>query len=526
MFAFSIVSWDFTDGEVVFDRHDLTISSTERQTVLTGFLFHQAFSDLAVIEIDQTGGRHLTIYGMINGSWNQQLKGNLRPNTLFIDVATIAGRDRLITYEQGRVLWFDPQASSYHSLVSVTSNFVPPRKNEIPHVDITQDVNGDGRDDLVVPDKDGFWIAVQTRDSGFASPVKLGPHADLSGILGADGYRYDPWSQSRIHQIDYNGDDRRDLAFWSGNHFAVHLQDKHGRLARRPARFTTEIAFDTDRVHALANGKMAGRALHSLTDFNGDGIADLVIYALEGKRLSKKRSSYQVHYGTRKAGGLSFTSEIGATFQSKDRIQLRLDWHGTGPETQNLLRITSIANDSVRGNPWKSLKGFMGDDIGLNLEFYRRSAHEFAIRPNTVRGIGLDGAPSHREPGHVPLAIALRGATHEKRKTQRKWPRAFNPNLFIGDITGDGRVDLIKEATFRALNIYVGVPGPGLFAQSPQKVRIIVPHDEEYCWLVDLNRDGKQDILMHHPFTSRDVHGGRKRPVKSEPQQVTMLVMR
>ena len=35
----------------------------------------------------------------------------------------------------------------------------------------------------------------------------------------------------------------------------------------------------------------------------------------------------------------------------------------------------------------------------------------------------------------------------------------------------------------------------------------------EYTWLVDLNEDGKQDILMHHPSTT-------------DPHQVTVLIAR
>ena len=37
--------------------------------------------------------------------------------------------------------------------------------------------------------------------------------------------------------------------------------------------------------------------------------------------------------------------------------------------------------------------------------------------------------------------------------------------------------------------------------------------NEEYTWLVDLNRDDKQDVLMHHPSTT-------------EPHRVTMLIAR
>ena len=27
---------------------------------------------------------------------------------------------------------------------------------------------------------------------------------------------------------------------------------------------------------------------------------------------------------------------------------------------------------------------------------------------------------------------------------------------------------------------------------------MILPYDGEYCWLEDLDRDGKQDVVLHH----------------------------
>ena len=93
-------------------------------------------------------------------------------------------------------------------------------------------------------------------------------------------------------------------------------------------------------------------------------------------------------------------------------------------------------------------------------------------------------------------------------------------------MTGDGLADLLIGDHPRIMDIFVGVSGPGLFAQQPQKVAVAVPNDEEYTWLVDLNKDGKQDILMHHPFTLRDAHGARRLPPGAEPQRVTMLIAR
>ena len=93
-------------------------------------------------------------------------------------------------------------------------------------------------------------------------------------------------------------------------------------------------------------------------------------------------------------------------------------------------------------------------------------------------------------------------------------------------MTGDGRSDLLIESTFRGLHVFVGTPGPDLFVRRPQEVAVILPNDEEYTWLVDLNKDGKQDILMHHPFTLRDVHGAPTQPPGTEPQRVMMLIAR
>ena len=53
-----------------------------------------------------------------------------------------------------------------------------------------------------------------------------------------------------------------------------------------------------------------------------------------------------------------------------------------------------------------------------------------------------------------------------------------------------------------------------------------MPNDEEYTWLVDLSKDGKQDILMHHTFTLGDKGGGPTQPPGTEPHRVTILIAR
>ena len=513
--------------EFTFDEYEIVTGITKRQSVLTGFLLDGPLAELAVVYIDENDAPRLRIYAFSGDTWAPKHDVSLRPEVSFVDVANIDGRDRFILYARGYISWLDPESATEHLLVSVPSNFQPPRSDEIPHVDITRDLNGDARDDLVVPDVDGFWVCIQKRDGTFAEKVKIGTVPEMERILGADGYRYDPWSQSRIHEIDFNRDGRNDLVFWNEDHFKIHLQDERGLFSSKATPFMANVGFDSDQLSRLSTGDMTGKVLYSLADLNSDSVADLLIFKLLGKDISKKRSSYAVHFGAPTSdGGTLFARDPDIAFESDEKIQIAMDPHDFNGDGQIDLMITTIDIEFLKGSLWKSIKGFMGDDIGLGLEFYQMEKGTYSDTPNATRGIALDGVPSHREPGWVPLDVVLRGATHENRKTEKSYPRAFNTTLLIGDVTGDGHSDLIIGDHPRIMLVFAGVPGPEMFAEQPQVVKIAMPNDEEYTWLVDLNKDGVQDILMHHPFTLRDGHGARIKPPGTESHRITILISR
>ena len=513
--------------EFTFNPYEIVTDVAKHQTVLPGFLLEGPIAKLIVVSVDENSDRHLRIYAFDNETWGSILDIPLRPEVLFVDVANIDGRDRLVTYEQGNLNWFDPEPSTKHPLVAVTSNFNPPHKNEIPHVDITHDVNGDDRDDLVVPDTDGFWVFIQRNDGTFAEKVKIGPPTEMERIRGADGYRYNPWSQSRVHEVDYNRDSRTDLVFWNKDHFKVHLQDEYGLFSSKAKTFTTDVAFDSDRLSLLTTGDMTGKVLHSLADLNGDGFTDLVVFKLSGDDISSKRSSYEVHFGMATPdGGTVFSLNPDTVFQSDKKIQIGMHQHDFNGDGKVELIITTIHLKFLKGSLWKRIKGFMGDDVWLDIEFYQMEEGSYPETPNATRRIALDGVPSHREPGWVPLDIVLRGGKHEKRNAQKSYPLAFNPTIRIGDVTGDGRSDLLLADHPRIMTVFSGVPGLEMFVQQPQAIAVNPPNDEEYTYLVDLNKDRVLDLLMHHPFTRRDAHGAPTQPPGTEPHRLKILIAR
>ena len=484
-------------------RHEVVVGAAERQTVLTGFLSGGSVADLAAVHVDGNGDRRLRVFSFAEGAWSAADEATLRPEVSFVDVARIEGRDRLIAYGDGRLTWFDPETGTERELAAVTSDFSPPPRGEVLHVDIARDLNGDGRDDLVVPHGHGFQVLVQLPGGRFADPVAVGPSTGLDGVYGADGYRYRPWDEGgRIHEMDYDLDGRTDLVFWDEDHFAVHLQEERGLFAAEASTtFTTEVAFDSDQIASLAaptgirsrrhdhmpEGESSGRVLHSLTDMNGDGVADLVVFSLEGGSLWKMHSSYEVHYGAAApGGGTEFSPGIGAVVQSEGILAGidRHDFDGDGQVDVMLTSFHPTVFSAIRVLVMSLLTGYGSFD----LNFFRMEDGLYADRSNAVREIR-------------PKA---------SRKTGEK---TFWPAVLLGDVNGDGYSDLLVQRGRERLLIHFGVPGPDLFARRPQRIAVTMPQGEEHTWLADLNRDGKQDVLMHHPSTTG-------------PHRVTVLMSR
>ena len=515
------------DSVFRFERYYIELGTAQRQTVLTGFFTGKALADLLVFHRNERGEGAMQVFSFVATGWMLREETALAPDVLFVDRLGTGFGDRLITYRPGQLQWFVPGAAEAEGQLMLQSSFVPPRRNEIPHVDVTRDLNGDGRDDIVLPDGDGFWIVTQGLNGGMSRPVKIGGKTDLSGILGADGYRYRPWSHSRIQRTDFNHDGLPDLVYWKMGSFFVHTQSSNGLFAPESVRYPDQGFFQSDDRYSLARGEMTGTVLRSMVDFNGDEITDLVIGSMTGRSLSEKRSSYSIHFGTRGAKDETlFATSPSLTLQSNDRLQVALSQQDLNSDDRVEFLVTSIEKDALTSSLWKRLKGMMGDDIRLTVEFYRGGEGLGTIQPSSTCRIDLDGVPSHRERGSVPLDLVLRGATHERRQTQTIWPRAFNSTFLVGDVTGDGNSDLLISSHPRQLTFVAGVAGPGLFSEYAQSIPIALPNDEEYSWLADLNRDGKQDLIMHRPYTERDAHGARINPPGTDSQQLSILLAR
>lgn len=498
-------------ASAAFDRYDFVVGDA-RETVLTGrFLADPAApggprgADIALVGASGSsgGGRagakapRVRFFRFGAEGWTLALERPLPSGTLFVDKAAIAGRDRVIAYRRGRLTWLDVERERQRPVAAVATAYRGGEAGHVARLAALRDLNGDGLDDVLLADTDGFWVATQGSAGAFGEPAKLGPPDPyLAATAVGETRPYGehgitaanlPWYLGRVHSADYDRDGRQDLMFWNQDRFDVYFQNEAGEFDVEPAPFRTDVPFDADGAYSLMFeytdenllGLLLGlrkktrlTTLHTVGDMNGDGIADLVTHGLEGRRLGNHRSIYRVYFGTPTPGATAFPPTPDAwirprgtagAMQAAGYSQATIrDFDGDGSADFLFADVVVGFGGMVRA--------IAGRSVALNVELHRLAGDDKPRRP--VARLRL-------RPRLYPSGDGV-----------------FFPPVLFGDVHGDGHPDLVAGQSRDELRIYAGDPATG-WSNKPQTVSVALPDDERDTFLEDLNGDGKQDILIY-----------------------------
>lgn len=296
--------------------------------------------------------------------------------------------------------------------------------------DYVRDVDGDGRADLLLPEPDGYRLALQRRDPAGArlrmQPMRVPPASQLPALLRG---RVDPGDRSlqvafgdernepllevndecpvpRV--LDFDGDGSLDIVALTRPTLHVFAQPSSGVFAAAPSPSFTVGA--TERTRLLEPMFFA-----DAVDLDADGKGDLVVCRAQTR------------------GGDAFESivEVWSPPFAEAKARLRLQGLAAPP------RFDDVDGDGVPDLTIGTLRTDMLGQLGGNTDEVEAQLNVFLLRAGKPK---LPAALTWRTRLSPQAAEGARGVAAE----------------FFGDVDGDGTNDLLLHDSARTLQVLRG----------------------------------------------------------------------
>ncbi|WP_333609094.1 FG-GAP repeat domain-containing protein [Arsukibacterium sp.] len=395
----------------------------------------------------------------------------------YFTTARLAQHDKqqLVFLGSSGIYRYDSSQHSNELLLATESMFRVVDEARLRSRDFSVDL-GSGLSDFLLPDFSHFHLYRQQPDGSFnhfALPVS-------ARIQAWNNNRAD-YSARRFFQLDVNGNGLTDLLFVEDGRFSVFLQQSNGDFATSPYYPDWPVLLSTERQadqRSDAGRSYSGQSIVSLndiTDLDGDGIPDLVLSRENIADALDRSSSFEIFFGQMSEQGLQFstTADTRINVDSVPTEVVIADFNGDGRKdfyipTTNI-GLSTIIRVLVRGS------------ANLDIDFYLLDAN----RSYPVKA-------DFRQRATIDVSISnLR----------------FDMPLFeLADLNNDGKKTLVVGEGGSQLRFYEP-DSSRLFSRRSEQVNLDLPRDSSRVRVMDLNGNGKQDIIL--PFDSLDKEANR-----------------
>ena len=347
--------------------------------------------------------------------------------------------------------------------------FVNADNNALPRVMMAQKISGQGTE-LLVPMPDALaiyrrgadgWFSAGKIDTAFA---KVDLHREWRGDLptphlGAFGLDID---FPDVHVADSNGDGLLDLIFNDTDRVAIFQQAPGLNFAREPT-FQREFAVTTDKE--MDEGFT--QTTTQVRDLDNDGVVDILVTKQVNQGITSGESTTYV-----------FMGKPGGGYEAQATQTIKRD--GIGGTVSQLIDLTGdgkpeLLLPSVKMGILAIIRVLTSSTVKVNVETFPFQDRKFG------------------------KAIAERTLTFKVSLSGKSDLQAID---LSGDYNGDRLKDLVLGGTGSELEIYPGLGKDKLVAEDA--LETIKVNGKGRVVPVDLDRKGKDDIVMFYPFTREE----------------------
>lgn len=478
------------DDDSPFQAISVPLQMRLSQNVLVADLHPAEGQELILIGYTDDSPRTMMIYSLgdhatdIAPTLVQTLA--LPDELLFYDLNRQPGQaDQLLWLSDQGVWHYDAEHNSLSLLHASPSIFLQPEANFLAPMDFSRDLNGDGREDLSIQDFRGVQLFLAT-DQGQWIAQQLPVPSRMQLNEGRPVYALNPLYSARM-----NADDHPDLVTFADDGIHYYAQNPTGQfdhqavIAPLPFQVSLREWWET----RTADGQqpdlsdLSHRKLVRAADLDGDDSLDLIVKHTRSSGVFKQRNDYEVFLGRRDPEGLRFPITANSAMRS-DSTQFDIVTHDFNQDQRLDLYIPSL--DIGVG---QIISALVSGKVDMDYDFY---------------SMGDDGA--------YPLEANL---NKEVEMTfDLSSGRSDNPLMLVSDFDGDGLSDLLINRGDRQLRLHPGERSDRLFSRRSRTMSVDLPGDGSLVQAVELNDDGKTDVLFR--FSRTDA---------PERQQTLMLLI-
>lgn len=450
-----------------FDVHELTVSHPVRQTVFAVKTPGGGGRSLVAAGVLEDGSAKLSVYPV--GADGTLPKEAARVVLLGADVLALdTDGESLYALTPSGVSRWDPASDAFAPVASARSIFQLRARQLIP-ISFLQDIDGNGRSDIVLPDFTGYRLFLQQDDGSFDT----GPVLKIPAIAHHQEYNHRiTYRPVRLYFLDADGNGTTDAVAVRGGSMLYFSGTGPGAFAKGQSiplglgiteRFLGDDVGGVDVDHTNQTWKRVVR----VADFDGRGGADLFTHTVESEGLFDKTHVLQLH-ARKDAGAFSFDTSDRGRIPTNVVIDTPAfaDVNGDGR-----LDFGTWSVDFGIGTIFGWL---VSGTVDLEVSYY--ALQEDGTYP---------AKPSRRE--EVEVAFDLSSG----KPTVPPW--------FLADVNGDGRPDLVLGEGEDRLRVFLGDGSDELFAEDPVVTEVRLPgNGRDLVSSADVNGDGKADIVLRY----------------------------
>ena len=393
------------------------------------------------------------------------------------DVGDIGGQESLYFIEPGRIVRYNLETGDFEEFIDIRTIYGQRRTGRIVPIDFIRDINGDDRDDVVVPDTAGYRVRLQRADGTLGEEVVLQDSSSMSVSDGVVSFQSRPLVSGNM-----TGDDRADLAVWRGDTLLVYEQLEDGRYEGKPMVVALELGLlseaelqnRTQGFGAVNQEGLVDTRIQQIEDLNGDGLPDILTESLLNLGVFDKENDFHLHLG-RGDGGMIRYDEAEDALLASSGLQYGLvttDLDGDGRQDLYVRK--------VRMSFGRVIRALLAGNVPLQLHFYRMT----------------DGDTYPEEANYV---------TRTNVRFSMSSGQVDIPAIKVADFDGDGLEDLMMQTDTDQMDFLRGVRNDQLFGDDALELRIELPRNGELVTTDDLNDDGRADLVIR--FNESDDEG-------------------